>query len=491
MREAAARARVRHIAVQRSPAGLLTPALTSAPRVGVPRAVHSCAAMLFTPASMLRQGWSLSAAAQAWPSALLAHGAPPPVPSSLLEATRPHICGPGTPSCHPLTHLLSRPRACLLLDSLRMRERNKGLSSHTFCGSRLWTPPNLTESHSPPPPPLPPPCLGQVGKSGKRVKGALPPSSAAGPSGSQAGPNAVLQMGGRAFAPSMLNDVVRTFAPRHAQAPALAGAKSSMAQKIAVSSNSARQEQEDAQEFLQFLIDNVHEEIMGLRKDLSPGATAGAGLATASAGDEPPSSGGNAGSDPAPPEEWAQVGRKNRSAVTRQVGLPQGESSGGGGGGGAGSSSSQMSTIFRGAFKSVVKASSSKPSATIQPFTMLQLDIHSDSVHTLEAALQLSMTAESIGGCHQRFPSTDLMSFDRPESPSWCTILTSSDPTLSRPTQSTLRQMMQPHTGGHYTADVLQPDNTWLRFNDAVVEPVSEQTMLAEKPYIMFYQRQH
>lgn len=137
---------------------------------------------------------------------------------------------------------------------------------------------------------------------------------------------------------------------------------------------------------------------MGLRKNLSPGTTAGSGnsLTTASAGDESSSgSSGNAGSDPAPPEEWAQVGRKNKSAVTRQVGLPQGESSSGGGGGG---SSSQMSTIFRGAFKSVVKTNSSKPSATIQPFTMLQLDIHSDSVHTLEAALQLSMTAESIGG---------------------------------------------------------------------------------------------
>lgn len=69
----------------------------------------------------------------------------------------------------------------------------------------------------------------QVGKSGKRVKGSLPPSSS-GPSGSQTGANAVLQMGGRAFAPSMLNDVVRTFAPRHAQIPATAGAKSSMAQ---------------------------------------------------------------------------------------------------------------------------------------------------------------------------------------------------------------------------------------------------------------------
>ncbi len=43
--------------------------------------------------------------------------------------------------------------------------------------------------------------------------------------------------------------------------------------------------------------------------------------------------------------------------------------------------------------------------------------------------------------------------------------------------------------GGHYTSDVLQPDGRWLRFNDAVVDLVAEGTVLAEKPYLLFYQR--
>lgn len=45
--------------------------------------------------------------------------------------------------------------------------------------------------------------------------------------------------------------------------------------------------------------------------------------------------------------------------------------------------------------------------------------------------------------------------------------------------------------GGHYTADVLQPDGRWLRFNDAVVDLVSEHTVLSERPYLLFYQRAH
>jgi len=41
--------------------------------------------------------------------------------------------------------------------------------------------------------------------------------------------------------------------------------------------------------------------------------------------------------------------------------------------------------------------------------------------------------------------------------------------------------------GGHYTADVLQPEGRWLRFNDALVDAVGHETVLAEKPYILLY----
>ncbi len=43
--------------------------------------------------------------------------------------------------------------------------------------------------------------------------------------------------------------------------------------------------------------------------------------------------------------------------------------------------------------------------------------------------------------------------------------------------------------GGHYTADVLQPDGCWLHFNDHQVDVVPVSQVLAEKTYLLFYQK--
>lgn len=42
---------------------------------------------------------------------------------------------------------------------------------------------------------------------------------------------------------------------------------------------------------------------------------------------------------------------------------------------------------------------------------------------------------------------------------------------------------------GHYTADVRQPDGRWLRFDDGHVTPASQQQVLVQRPYLLFYQR--
>ena len=42
---------------------------------------------------------------------------------------------------------------------------------------------------------------------------------------------------------------------------------------------------------------------------------------------------------------------------------------------------------------------------------------------------------------------------------------------------------------GHYTADVLQPDGRWLRFDDGNVFLVSKDAVLSDRPYLLFYQR--
>lgn len=44
-------------------------------------------------------------------------------------------------------------------------------------------------------------------------------------------------------------------------------------------------------------------------------------------------------------------------------------------------------------------------------------------------------------------------------------------------------------TGGHYSAHVHQPDGRWLHFNDANVSPVSLQQVLAERTYVLVYQK--
>ena len=43
-------------------------------------------------------------------------------------------------------------------------------------------------------------------------------------------------------------------------------------------------------------------------------------------------------------------------------------------------------------------------------------------------------------------------------------------------------------SSGHYTADVRQPDR-WLRFDDGNVSEVSQQAVLTDRPYLLFYQR--
>lgn len=94
------------------------------------------------------------------------------------------------------------------------------------------------------------------------------------------------------------------------------------------------QEQQDAQEFLHFLLDNAHEELLTLRKALPSSAQHGGG------------SDGGGGVDPAPAaaagaeDEWAQVGkgRKHKAVVTRQAGTV----------GVAGAARSSIDAIFSG-----------------------------------------------------------------------------------------------------------------------------------------------
>ncbi|KAJ1692256.1 hypothetical protein LUZ63_008954 [Rhynchospora breviuscula] len=129
---------------------------------------------------------------------------------------------------------------------------------------------------------------------------------------------------------------------------------------------SARPRQEDAQEFLSFVMDQMHNELLKLKSGSLNSAGGNMSLLALSEDDE----------------GWETVGPKNKSAVTRtQTFVP-----------------SELSAIFGGQLRSVVTASGNKPSATVQPFLLLHLDIFPDIIHTIEDALRFFSAPETLEG---------------------------------------------------------------------------------------------
>ncbi|KAL6011984.1 Ubiquitin carboxyl-terminal hydrolase 24 [Asimina triloba] len=157
---------------------------------------------------------------------------------------------------------------------------------------------------------------------------------------------AVLQSG-RPFSPVMFDPVLKNFTP---DIP---------------TSTSGRPRQEDAQEFLSFLMDQMHGELLKLEGQFS--SLNGGKLPLVSTVED---------------DDWETVGPKNKSAVTRtQNFMP-----------------SELSDIFGGQLRSVVKARGNKASATVQPFLLLHLDIFPEAVHTIEDALHLFSAPETLEG---------------------------------------------------------------------------------------------
>uniref|UniRef100_A0A5K1EBP8 ubiquitinyl hydrolase 1 n=3 Tax=Nymphaea colorata TaxID=210225 RepID=A0A5K1EBP8_9MAGN len=158
--------------------------------------------------------------------------------------------------------------------------------------------------------------------------------------------SAVVEVG-KPFSPAMFESVLKKFTP---DLPA---------------NISGRPRQEDAQEFLSFVMDQMHDELLKLEGHLSF-SDGGRSSLVSSAEDE----------------DWETVGPKNKTAVTRtQSFVP-----------------SELSDIFGGQLRSVVKARGNKASATVQPFLLLHLDIFPDAVHTIEDALRLFSAPETLEG---------------------------------------------------------------------------------------------
>ncbi|XP_062190060.1 ubiquitin carboxyl-terminal hydrolase 24-like [Phragmites australis] len=272
--------------------------------------------------------------------------------------------------------------------------------------------------------------------------------------------------------PAMFDTVLRNFTP---DVPA---------------GTSARPRQEDAQEFLSFAMDRMHDELLKLNGN---GSNSKEGMVVSSADDD----------------AWETVGRKNKSAIVRtQSFVP-----------------SELSAIFGGQLQSVVKAAGNKPSATVQPFMLLHLDIFSDVVQTLADALHLFSTPESLEGYRTAAGKAGLVTARKSfkiHSLSKIMILhlkrfsygnhgstklykplhfplqlVLSRDLLSSPASegrryelvSTITHHGRDPYRGHYTAAAKHASGQWLRFDDDSVAPVGVNEVLHDPAYVLFYQQ--
>jgi len=133
-----------------------------------------------------------------------------------------------------------------------------------------------------------------------------------------------------------------------------------------------RGHQQDAQEFLGFLLEELHEECA---RAMRSGSSTASGMST------PVGSNAEALDNEA---GWMEVGHKQRAAVTRSSG--------------AISADSPITNIFGGKLRSELKISGNKLSVTLEPYQPLQLDIGSPQVNNIVEALKGLTRPESMQG---------------------------------------------------------------------------------------------
>lgn len=145
-----------------------------------------------------------------------------------------------------------------------------------------------------------------------------------------------------------------------------------------------RGHQQDAQEFLGFLLEELHEECsLAMQRT---GTSASSGRST------PVGSVSNVSEHVDSHDDWLEVGRKQKPAVTRTSGATNADS--------------PITNIFGGKLRSELKIAGNKMSVTLEPYQPLQLDIGSPQVSNIVDALKGLTKPESMQGDFQSVRGT-------------------------------------------------------------------------------------
>uniref|UniRef100_A0A8C7TXJ6 Ubiquitin carboxyl-terminal hydrolase n=1 Tax=Oncorhynchus mykiss TaxID=8022 RepID=A0A8C7TXJ6_ONCMY len=282
------------------------------------------------------------------------------------------------------------------------------------------------------------------------------------------------------------------------------------------SSLSEKGRQEDAEEYLGFTLNGLHEEMLALKKLFSP-------QEETPTPNGPESQSGTVDDDVADKEEgsedeWEQVGPRNKTSITRQADFVR----------------TPITDIFGGHIRSVVYQQNSKESATLQPFFTLQLDIQSEKIRTVQEALETLVARESVQGYTtktkqeieisrrvtlEELPPVLVLHLKRFvfEKTGGCQKLIKnidypvdleiSKDLLSSGVRSKIFKGQRTYrlfavvyhhgnsaTGGHYTTDVFHIGlNGWLRIDDQSVKVINQYQVMkqtAERTaYLLYYRR--
>ncbi|XP_072135991.1 ubiquitin carboxyl-terminal hydrolase 10 isoform X1 [Mobula birostris] len=282
------------------------------------------------------------------------------------------------------------------------------------------------------------------------------------------------------------------------------------------SSLSEKGRQEDAEEYLGFILNGLHEEMLALKKLITPQNeknTVSNGPESQQGAEEDQEEQGEGSED-----EWEQVGPRNKTSVTRQADFIR----------------TPITDVFGGHIRSVVYQQSSKESATLQLFFSLQLDIQSEKIRTVQDALESLVARESVQGyttktkqeveiCRrvtlEELPPVLVLHLKRfvYEKTGGCQKpiknidypidLEISKDLLSPGVKSKISKVQRTYrlfavvyhhgnsaTGGHYTTDVFHIGlNGWLRIDDQIVKVINQYQVVKPSPertaYLLYYRR--